>query len=760
MRESLRPALAVLAALLPASAAAFDLQAAVQAATAGDTLRVPAGRYPAPLVVDRPLTLRADGDVVIDAGGQGDVVRVEAPDVTLRGFTLRGSGDSLDRENAGIVVNRPRATIEQCAIEDVLLGIIFRNADGSAARGNTIRGKPLGLGRRGDAIRLWNSHHVRIEDNVVGGCRDIVIWYSRGTHLVRNEVSASRYGLHFMYAHESVLEDNYLHDNSVGVFLMYSRDIRLHRNTLTHNRGPSGYGLGLKDMDAVVAEENAIVGNRVGVFVDNSPQRIDAWNELTRNLVAYNDVALAFLPAVRRNRLSENAFVENVAQITILGGGEFKGNEFTVGGRGNYWSDYAGFDANGDGLGDVPYRNTSLFESLLDREPKLRLFLHGPAQQAVEFTARAFPVIRPAPRIMDTAPLMQPVAITARATVGAGNGPMSLFGTALLGAGSLVLTALRGTRPGRCCAGQTQAATCAPPAAAPADRPLLTVAGLHKRFRRLRAVDDVSFAVRAGEAVALWGANGAGKTTIIKCVLGLHRSRGRICIGGLDARRYGKQARRLVGYVSQELAFDADVSTLGTAAFFARLKGVPTRRAVEVLAQVGLAEHAHKRVGALSGGMKQRLALAVALLADPPLLLLDEPTSNLDLAARRAFLELLGQLKRGGKTVLFSTHRPEEVAGLADRVIVLEHGRRVSDGPPDAQAAQAAAELTLRLRLGRAYHAAAASVLRAAGYTVQPNCDWLHVAVARHGKAEPIQVLTRAGIAVADFELEDGHERD
>jgi len=760
MRSGLRTLTLALAALLAVPALAdFDLPAAVRTATPGDTVRVPAGRYSAPLIIDRPLTLVADGEVVVDAGGQGDIVRIDAPDVLLRGFVLRGSGDSLDRENAGLVVNRPRATIENCTIDDVLLGIIFRDADGSLARGNRIRGKPLDLGRRGDAIRLWNSHDVRIEDNTIVGCRDLVIWYSRGTHLVGNDVSDSRYGMHFMYAHDSVLEDNHLHDNSVGVFLMYSRGIRMHRNTLAQNRGPSGYGLGLKDMDSVVADENFIVGNRVGIFNDNSPQRIDTWNDITRNVIAYNDIALAFLPSVRRNRVFRNAFVENVAQITILGGGEFKENLFTVDGRGNYWSDYAGFDANGDGLGDVPYRNTRLFENLMDREPKLRLFLYGPAQQAVDFAARAFPVMRPEPRLTDTAPLMRPVATTAAAPRHAVQGPMSILGVALLAAGSLVFAASRGISVRCASAGSAHTVTTSVPVVPSAA--ILTVAGLHKRFRNLLAVDNVSFSVPPGQAVALWGANGAGKTTIIKCLLGLHRSQGDIQIGSIDARRRGKQARRLVGYVSQELAFDPDISTLGTAAFFARIKRVSTRRAAEVLSQVGLTEHAEKRVGALSGGMKQRLALAVALLADPPLLLLDEPTSNLDVAARRSFLDLLRHLKQAGKTLRYSTHRSEEVAALADRVIVLEHGRVISDGPTAAHMSRTTSGPMLRLRLAREHHDAAATVLRAAGYVVQPNCGSLRVAIAYTNKAAPIQVLTRAGIAVNDFELEaDCHEHD
>ena len=198
---------------------------------------------------------------------------------------------------------------------------------------------------------------------------------------------------------------------------------------------------------------------------------------------------------------------------------------------------------------------------------------------------------------------------------------------------------------------------------------------LTKRYGKFTAVDGLSFEVEPRQAVALWGPNGAGKTTAIKCLLGLLRYQGRIVVDGLDAHKQGKAVRRLLGYVPQELAFYDDLSTLATVLFYARIKQLPALRAEAVLKEVGLSEHVDKRVGALSGGMKQRLALGLALLADPPILVLDEPTSNLDAAARDQFLHLLQAVKAGGKTVIFSSHRLEEIEALADQVLVMERGK-------------------------------------------------------------------------------------
>ena len=183
---------------------------------------------------------------------------------------------------------------------------------------------------------------------------------------------------------------------------------------------------------------------------------------------------------------------------------------------------------------------------------------------------------------------------------------------------------------------------------------MIHAASVTKRFGRVEAVSDVSFELGDGDALALWGSNGAGKTTLIRCLLGVIRSKGRVTIGGIDAARRGRLARALVGYVPQELSFHDDARLGSSMALFTRLRRVPPRRAIESLETVGLRGHERKRVRDLSGGMKQRLALAVALLSDPPLIILDEPTSNLDADGRGEVVETLERLRGQGMTLLFA----------------------------------------------------------------------------------------------------------
>lgn len=283
---------------------------------------------------------------------------------------------------------------------------------------------------------------------------------------------------------------------------------------------------------------------------------------------------------------------------------------------------------------------------------------------------------------------------------------------------------------------------------------MITFTHLSKRFGRYTAVKDLSFTVAPQQATALWGPNGAGKTTAIKCLLGLLRYNGTILVSGYDAYRQGRQARRLVGYVPQELAFYEEMTTLDTARFFAQLKQASPTEALRLLQQVGLADHAGKPVAALSGGMKQRLALALALLGDPPVLVLDEPTSNLDPAGRSQFLQLLAQVKGAGKTILFTSHRLEEIEQIADQVIVMEQGAVRLTCPGTALATTLGLRSTVKFHVPPGLMDNALAVLQRAGYAARRNGVGLLVDVHPGAKAQPIHTLSQAQIAVTDFEVE------
>lgn len=288
---------------------------------------------------------------------------------------------------------------------------------------------------------------------------------------------------------------------------------------------------------------------------------------------------------------------------------------------------------------------------------------------------------------------------------------------------------------------------------------MIRVAGISKRFGNLTAVDDLSFIVGEGEAVALWGANGAGKTTALHCLLGLTPFEGSVAVAGEGAdgviQQQGKEARKLMGFVPQELNFHDDMTIAETLTFYARLKKIPSGFDFSpLLERLELIPHIRKPVHDLSGGLKQRLALALALLADPPILILDEPTANLDIRAREDFLRLLHTLKVGGKTLLFSSHRLEEVTALADRVLLIEGGRLVVDAPPDQLEQRLGWESTLHLYLPEPAIEPALETLADYGMPVDPNGRGVRVQVKPGEKGLVLRLLHEAHIAIEDFMVE------
>jgi ABC-2 type transport system ATP-binding protein len=216
-----------------------------------------------------------------------------------------------------------------------------------------------------------------------------------------------------------------------------------------------------------------------------------------------------------------------------------------------------------------------------------------------------------------------------------------------------------------------------------ASRGALSISGVSKRFGELEALHDVSFEAAAGEVLAVIGPNGAGKTTLLSIIAGVQRpSAGSVRLaaaGGETGAPDGK-----VGWVPQQPAVYSKLSVRENLELFARLERVadPGAAVERMLAQAGLSARADELVQRLSGGNRQRVNVAIGLIADPPVLVLDEPSASLDPGQRERLWQFLGALTQRGTSVLFSTHTVDEAQRFANRVIVLDQGRLLFDGPP------------------------------------------------------------------------------
>ena len=230
---------------------------------------------------------------------------------------------------------------------------------------------------------------------------------------------------------------------------------------------------------------------------------------------------------------------------------------------------------------------------------------------------------------------------------------------------------------------------------------MIQVNGLRKRYGAVVAVDDLSFTVEPGETFALIGPNGAGKTTTLKILLGLARpDAGTVAVGPERRPPTDPRARAALGYVPQRIEFPAGRTVVEVLRFFVELRGLPAAAAERALERVGLGALAARRASELSGGYTQRLSLAQALLGDPALLVLDEPTASLDPEATWEFRTLVEQLRHEGKTILLCSHLLSEVERVADRVLILVNGRRAAlESLSDLRARQASAtRLVIELR--------------------------------------------------------------
>jgi lipooligosaccharide transport system ATP-binding protein len=234
--------------------------------------------------------------------------------------------------------------------------------------------------------------------------------------------------------------------------------------------------------------------------------------------------------------------------------------------------------------------------------------------------------------------------------------------------------------------------------------PAVAAAGLRKSYDGRVAVDGIDFTVDPGTCFGFLGPNGAGKTTTMKMIYGLASiDGGELAVLGMDARRDRRRIKQGIGVVPQETNLDGELTVrenlLVHAGYFGIDAGVAAERAEELLSFSLLGERGRDRVWALSGGMKRRLLVARALINEPELVVLDEPTTGLDPQARLAVWRALDRLKRRGVTLLITTHYMEEAARMCDRLVIMDHGRIVTEGAPGALVLEHVGREVLELRL-------------------------------------------------------------
>lgn len=400
------PLILALLFTLPASAedrlvqpGAGSLQSAIAGAAPGDVLILAEGTYPGPVTVDRAITLDGQGLAVIDGGGKGTVVTVTGSDAVLRGLVVRASGRDHQSIDSGIklVKGATGNLVADNRLEDNLHGIDVHGATDTVVRGNTITGRQdARMTARGNGFYVWNAPGTVIEGNTVRYGRDGIFANTSKNNIFRNNLFRDlRFAVHYMYTHNSEVTGNISIGNHLGFAIMFSNRVVVTDNL---SLGDRSHGVMLNYANNGNVERNLVRGGTEKcTFIYNAHRNLIVDNR-------FQDCAIGihFTAGSEKNALTGNAFIGNREQVKYVGTRHI---EWSVEGRGNFWSDHPAFDLNGDGIADSPFRPNDLMDHILWSQPAAALLTGAPAVQLVRWSQASFPATMPG-GVVDSAPLM------------------------------------------------------------------------------------------------------------------------------------------------------------------------------------------------------------------------------------------------------------------------------------------------------------------------------------------------------------------
>lgn len=382
------------------------LQDAIDGAEEGSTIRLKAGVYKGKINITKPISIvGTEKGVIIDGEGEGTIVTIKSSYVTLKNLTLRNSGARHEKLDAAIAMSEAKqCEVSDCIIEDALFGIDMQMINNSIIFNNTITSKDHDLGLRGDGLRLWYSHDNIIRKNSLIKSRDMVVWYSHGNLIEENFGEYCRYSLHFMYAGKNYVKNNTYQFNSVGIFFMYSKDTIATGNVVKSSLGATGMGIGLKDVSNFTIEDNTVIYNAQGIYIDRSPFEPDTNNFINRNKILYNSEALHFHSLSENNIIKYNTILGNIEDIVNDSrGSKTDENDFL----GNYWDSYEGFDRDGDNIGDTPHKVYQYADKLWLYNPEVKFFYGSPVISLLNFLAKLAPFSEPVFLLEDKKPRLK-----------------------------------------------------------------------------------------------------------------------------------------------------------------------------------------------------------------------------------------------------------------------------------------------------------------------------------------------------------------
>jgi nitrous oxidase accessory protein len=379
--------------------AGSSISNAVAIANPYDTILVHEGTYPeSQIIITTPLTLLSKGQVVIDGEGNGEIIRIEADSVTIKGFDIRNTGSSYLEDQAAIHVYRAQNfKLLDNVLTNTFFGIYLSKSSNGLIKGNSVNGNAKQEMNSGNAIHIWHCQQIEVISNFVQNHRDGIYLEFVDSSSVESNISENnlRYGLHFMFSNNDRYSKNTFRKNGAGVAVMFSKFIEMESNRFENNWGAASYGLLLKEIYDAVITDNVFIKNTIGIHVDGST-RI----EYRHNDFINNGWAVKMAGGCLDNVITENNFIANTFDLIVSSA--VNNNTF----NGNYWTGYSGYDLDRDGKGDVPYRPVKLFSFVLEQSPEAVVLLRSFFVDLVNFSESVNPSITPA-EVFDDLPGMR-----------------------------------------------------------------------------------------------------------------------------------------------------------------------------------------------------------------------------------------------------------------------------------------------------------------------------------------------------------------
>lgn len=378
------------------------LAIALQNAEAGDIIRLAPGTYQGPIEIDKSIVLDGQSHAHVMGNEQGSVVTILAKDVTVRGLKITGSGSDGETKDAGITISKTadRALVEHNELIGNLVGIDIHGTKNALVQKNKIEGRlDHRMNARGNGVYVWNATGSKVIGNDIRYGRDgIFVNTSKKNVFEGNRMRDLRFAIHYMHANNSVVRGNTSLGNHLGYAIMYSDNVVIENNL---SRGDRDHGIMLN-----YTNKSTIIGNRVEeggekcVFIYNAHK-----NQFNQNLFAQCQIGIHFTAGSERNTFAQNSFISNRTQVKYVGS---KWVDWSVEGKGNFWSDHSAFDLDGNGIADAAYRPNDIMDHVLWTQPAAKSLLGSPAVQLIRWSQSAFPALLPG-GVVDKAPLMQPV---------------------------------------------------------------------------------------------------------------------------------------------------------------------------------------------------------------------------------------------------------------------------------------------------------------------------------------------------------------